>query len=515
MKRLACLRARTLLFLLNSACLTACLGGDATPLDAPSSDGLALQSQTLSHAGTQTCTIRVGSGGTTREYTAELGEGEMRVFGAVPASEFIRATSGPCHFRVYNGQAMTGESVVLGTNLNTRIRAGVDGLTRKDKGGGQTWSVRSILMVLRPSTCRVRLGANGVRMDYFADYVTPLPASDRVDAFVGGDCAAELHAGLDFGASDASNRKKLLHPSAASASTYDPGFVARSLAIWDNQNVCPQEAQDAGRCLPQVTLAESVFASGPADADDDGLDDALENELAHAFAPVHYNHSSENGTRAQIYVAADGTPVTEPATLFQVRPYGASGISIQYMRLWLRDVWDSPTCPGHRGDSQRHTLYLSTSAESAAGHGRFWWVSGTDGGIQSDLRWSQGDGSVRGAHFVRVAGELGPARHLAIYFSKGKHHEYADSGWSGQPDKECVADRAHVDGRGHQHEPPYPMRLASLSAPPGAGDASDVGNVGSRAHPFFDDLTPYGFPGECVWGCGNFYDANPVDRGFE
>jgi hypothetical protein len=440
----------------------------------------------------------------------------MQGFASVPASDFVRSTSGPCHFRLYNGEDYTGASVVLGSNLTGRIRPGVDGLTRKDTGGGSTWKVRSIEVYALSPVCRLRLGANGVRMDYFADYVSNMPASDRLDDFGEGDCAAQIHESAEFGAHDVDNRSKFLHPSGSAAGTYDPGFAVRSLAVWNNHQVCPELARDQGRCLPQVSLDHAIDAPNAAlDRDADGLDDELENELALAFAPVHYNHSSENATRSAIYVAAGGEAVTEPATVFQVRPYGADGILIQYMRLWLRDVWGSPTCPGHRGDSQRHTLYLSTSPKGAADHARFWWVSGTDGGIQSDLRWNQGDGSLRGAHFVRLTGEQGPARHLAVYFSKGKHHEYADSGWSGQADKECVADHAYVDGRGHEHAPPYPMRVASLRAPLGHGDALDVTNVGSREHPFFDDLEPYGFAGECVWNCGKFYDANPPDRGFE
>lgn len=502
-------------FLAALLMLSACLGTEED-LDLTVVEKNSAALEAFSNEAAQTCTIRLGSGGQTYEYTARLSANESQVFASVAASEFVRSTSGPCHFRIYNGANLAGSHVVLGTNLTGRIRAGLDAITRKDTGGGRTWKVRSIELVRRPEVCRLRAGGNGVRMEYFEDYVTPTPAMDRIDYLAGGECAAQVYATADFGADDAHNRFKRLQPTSTSRSPYDPGFATGSLAIWRVEATCPEFTKDQGRCLPQTTLERSLYTSNTTrDRDRDGLDDELENALAEAFAPVYLNHSTENATREAAYIDVEGEPVPEPVTIFQVSSDGPGTLRIQYMRLWLQDIWGTPTCPGHKGDSQRHTIWLATSPTDAPDHGQFWYVSRTNGGIQSDLAWRAGDDALRAPHFVRLSGESGPPRHLAIYFSKGKHHEYADSGWSGKPDKECIADTAYVNGRGHLHVPPYPMRAANLRAPRGRGDAFQRNNVGSRAYPFFDDLAPYGFPGECVWNCGKFYSANEPSRGFD
>ncbi len=510
-------RTRALGVLALSFALSACYGEELSANEAAQSEGgqevkLALTSSAL----IERCTIRLGSGGRTYEHSVTLDEGEQQAVKGVSASEFIRSTHGPCHFRIYNGADLTGPSVVLGTNLTTRIRAGEDGLTRKDRGGGDTWKVRSVMIYRTSTACTMRAGANGARMEYHVDYASPLPGLNRIDHLTGANCSAQVHKAADFGAKDSNNRFKRLHASSMSRAAYDPGFAVRSLALWSDKSECLSVAKDKGRCLPQTLLTENIYtATADGDRDQDGLDDWLEDELADAFTPAYFNHSTENATRTSVYINADGAPMLEPATIFQVSPYDSSTIRIQYMRLWLNDIWGSPTCPGHAGDSQRHTLYLRTLDASSAQRGQFWYVIKVGGGIQDELRWELGDDSLRSAHFIRLSDESGPARHLAIYFSKGKHHEYADSGWSGAPDKECVADLAYVNGRGHQHTPSYPMRLASLRSPQGQGDAFDFTNVGNIAHPFFDDLASYGFASECVWGCGDFYRANSPSRGFD
>jgi hypothetical protein len=481
---------------------------------------VAVQQSALS----RTCTIQIGGGGATYTYSASLDEGESMSWSSVTTSQFIRTTSGPCHFRVYNGTNFSGSSVVLGTDLTERIRAGIDGITLKDDGGGDTWNIRSLIIGRKPDECRLNIGGNGVRMGYFAN-ANPVPAMDRISEFLGsggGDCGANIWNDVDYGADDHYNRNKSLHPSDINVQ-YDPGFKVRSLKIWDDGNTCPLDAQDNGRCLPQISLATNLYGNFNGDRDADGLDDRMEDLVAEAFRPAQYNHSSENGTRTGIFTDASGVSVIEPATVFQVRPDGIGTVKIIYMKLWLEDVWDGDVitdlsnCSEHHGDSQWTYVWITTRLPGNSTYGFFWHVFETSGGIDGDLAWHQNDGSLRGAHFVRGPGESGIPRHLAIYYSKGKHHEYADSGWSGVTDKQCGMFNAYVNGRGEDHNPPYPFRLAAVRSPYNRGDAFHYSNVGSKAHHFFNDLVPFGFPDQCVFGCGDFYSdlAKSVDSKFQ
>jgi hypothetical protein len=254
------------------------------------------------------------------------------------------------------------------------------------------------------------------------------------------------------------------------------------------------------------------------DQDRDELVDELENELATAFRPIYVNHSTEDATRVDAYTTVTGESVIEPVTVFQVHPVRDGEIIIQFMKLWLWDVYDSFWCGGHKGDSQRHEVYLKTApSDDPSRHNTFWYIYKTTGGIESDLKWETEDGSIRGASFERLPGDSSsvPANHLVVYFTKGKHHEYADQGWSGQTDKDCSTINAYINGRGELHDPPLPKRAAIIRSARGTGDRFDFTNVGSREFPHFNDLEPYGFPGESFWDGGHFYDAGAADRGFE
>jgi hypothetical protein len=468
-------------------------------------------------AETAACAIVVGGGGKSHRYDARLAPGQSARFDGVPASDFVRSTSGPCVFVVYNDAGFAGRSVRLGSELDDRIRAGLDGIVRRDKGGGETWRVRSVRMERVETACRLRLGGGGVRMTYFAGVHPEVPAMDRVGELVGEGCTADIWNGTDFGAHDPDNRFKSLHASGPRSEAYDPGFGVRSLRIMAGAARCPAFARDQGRCLPQILLDRGLRTeSAPRDRDRDGLDDEMENQLAAAFRPIYVNHSSEDGTRTGIYRSAGGDSVSEPATLFQVDREGKDEIVIRFMKLWRRDVYDQVLCGGHEGDSQPHRLYLRTAPAGDARRGRFWFVHRVRGGIEQDLDWAAGDRSLRGPRFEGEAGANGTATHLVIYFSKGKHHEYGDGGWSGQTDRGCVNIKAHTNGRGQLHQPPLPRRAAILRSPAGHGDRFDFTNVGTVAHPFFDDLGPYGFPGQRVWSGKLFYSkkAQPVCRIF-
>jgi len=403
--------------------------------------------------------------------------------------------------------------VQLGTNLRERIRAGIDGITRKGGGGGQTWRIRSLrIRRVRTTACRLHIGGNGVRMDYYPHSYSVTPAMDRITRFLGGDCSAKVWNQSSYGNNDGNNRFKYLHPSGNRNSVYDPGFRIRSMKINHHGNTCSAQTKEHGRCLPQVDFHTSVFAPRPLgrydrDDDADGIKDIFEDLLAQAFRPIYIFHSSENATRRGIYRLQTGTPVDEPATIFQVRKRSRDTIQIQFMKLWAWDRYDSVWCGGHRGDSQRNSIYLRTPS-SGSDRGKLWWVYKTSGGIEGDLGWEQGSRALRKPAFENLPYESGPGGHLVIYFSKGKHHEYADGGWSGQDDKECPTINAYTNGRGGR-------RAAVLLAPYGAGDQYGHTNVGRRSHQFFNDLAPYSFGGECIWNCGNFYTSSPASNGFE
>lgn len=474
------------------------------------------------------CAIRVGESGKTWTYSKKLALGQVAEWPSNKAASFIRSTSGPCHITIYNKENFKGRRVTLGSNLNGRIRAGLDGIRYKDSGGGETWRIRSIKIKRVDTTCRLRIGGNGIRMDYYVGNIPSVPAMDRISWFLGGDGSAKIWNDVSFGLNDKNNRFKALHPSGQRSGSYDPGFRVRSIKIHKESGKCPSYAKDRGRCLPQTILKRSIYSvRGKQDLDEDGLVDAFENQLATAFRPIYVNHSTENATRVNAYTTVTGKSVIEPVTIFQVHPVKPGEIVIRFMKLFLWDRQDTWTCPGHKGDSQAHEIYLLTTPLGGDSlYGRFWYLYKTTDGIENDLRWQKGDGSIRGVTFEKWPGErnvAGTANHEVIYFTKGKHHEYADGGWSGQTDKRCGYVKAHIDSRGQLHNPSLPKRIAIIRSPRGKGDRFDFNNVGrgkstkDRKFRFFDDLTPFGFPGKRVWSGKIFYTtkAGPVNRRFE
>lgn len=149
------------------------------------------------HAAAVECRIVLGDDGASSTIVANLnttGGPVSQSFANVTASSFVRSTTGPCTFQIYNSGNFTGDQVTLGSGITTRIRAGLDGVSRKDSGGGETWRVRSVFIVLRqPALCTLRVGhTNGVQMDYYSD-ANSVPAQNRVYSLTGCSSAA-LHA---------------------------------------------------------------------------------------------------------------------------------------------------------------------------------------------------------------------------------------------------------------------------------------------------------------------------------
>ena len=111
--------------------------------DWESMDGFRESKQALSVV----CSISLGGGGETEVINLYEGQPSVLQVNTSANWDFIRQTTGPCHFVVYNGTDGTGSYVNLGSDLNDKIRAGEDGVRYKDEGGGNTWKIRSVKIV--------------------------------------------------------------------------------------------------------------------------------------------------------------------------------------------------------------------------------------------------------------------------------------------------------------------------------------------------------------------------------
>ncbi|MEE2786135.1 MAG: hypothetical protein VX589_02280, partial [Myxococcota bacterium] len=386
---------------------------------------------------TERCQISFQTQGRPTTITRQVVRGQPSLIPSIGPFDFITATSGNCLFTVYNGADFAGRYVVVGTHLTGRIRAGMDGINHGKQGGHDTWRIRALKIEAAPDTdCRLTVGIHGAHMMYFPGRFAHIPAVDRALQFDGKDCHSVLWNKPGFGQGDANGRFSIIHPVNRVAS-HDIGFRARALEVNRSSFQCPEFTRDnGGRCLPNWTLPTSIYVGPgpptPRDLDRDGLDDAFENRLAHAFRPIYFNDTNEHASRTQTYRTVDDQPVSEPVTIFEVAPSGTDDIAIRYMRLWRRDISESTFCRGHEGDSQRHAVHIRTTR---AQHGRFWWVRRTTIGINGDLSWRQNQGRHHSVHFMPSPDHPRQLpRHLAIHFSQGKHHEYADARWSGQRD---------------------------------------------------------------------------------
>ncbi|MFZ4656394.1 MAG: hypothetical protein ACOYNY_05260 [Caldilineaceae bacterium] len=201
------------------------------------------------------CSITIGADGESKTYTTN-GYGE---FNAVMVSNFVRDTDGFCTFIIYNDVNFGGLRVVLGTDLQGQIRAGLDGVEKRKHGGGDTWRIRSLKIVpVVDKLCKLVVGGNGVRMTYYngftepehsnPGYFDPVPAMDRAESFEGpsparGDetyCSANLYVGTGFTWNDLHYPKTILP---FGPSLYKPGFRVRSFKICLRSSPCPVEPE--------------------------------------------------------------------------------------------------------------------------------------------------------------------------------------------------------------------------------------------------------------------------------
>lgn len=115
----------------------------------------------FSPAYAEKCSITLGGDGRSRTETTESSKDFHHIGGRW---EFIRSTSGPCIFKVYNkDQLQQGRSNVYGSNITGRIRIGAKGA--QNKGG---WKARSLSIVkIKNPSCSITLGDNGVRQTFY------------------------------------------------------------------------------------------------------------------------------------------------------------------------------------------------------------------------------------------------------------------------------------------------------------------------------------------------------------
>lgn len=224
------------------------------------------------------------------------------------------------------------------------------------------------------------------------------------------------------------------------------------------------------------------------DADQDGLVDAAEAELAEAFKPFQVFDSRENARRPH-----------EPVSLFQVRPLGCAGprsrcagapvtLSVVYLNLWQ---WDGGYGPGsacrdkHKGDNQEVRLTLVSDDD-----GQSFRLVEVGMGV---FVWPTKSGSV----------EFRDGRRPTIYYSAGKHHQFFDTRLDGKdsPHSAWGCNDA-VDGKGAAFDAELNFR----------GMPS---NAGEPEYPLLGPLDDRGFPGEDAWGrkdfCGGL-NSCPADN---
>jgi len=220
-----------------------------------------------------------------------------------------------------------------------------------------------------------------------------------------------------------------------------------------------------------LTLTRDAFTEDRAlDRDGDCLDDAVEHEIAHAFAPLYVFDSRENARRPD-----------EPATLYQVTSRGgcrAADVELRYAYLFADDggYAESSVCGDrHPGDNQYLRLTLRVDADARTVTLRDLWAWGFSWPM-NDARFDEG-------------------RHAVIFLSAGKHHPYFDTRVDGEGSPySSVGCAEAMDGRGHR-------ALAAVERMDVPRGRCNVGERGAHAGAdFIDDLGVFGYAGERAWG---------------
>ncbi|BAY83930.1 hypothetical protein NIES267_34240 [Calothrix parasitica NIES-267] len=105
------------------------------------------------------CTIIFGRGGASLPISNDRENNFRTIDGPW---DFIRETSGNCHFEVFNENSFSGRRVLYGTDVSKRIRIGAKGA--QNKNGCRS---RSLRIIPRPRRrCSITLGDNRVSQTF-------------------------------------------------------------------------------------------------------------------------------------------------------------------------------------------------------------------------------------------------------------------------------------------------------------------------------------------------------------
>jgi hypothetical protein len=215
------------------------------------------------------------------------------------------------------------------------------------------------------------------------------------------------------------------------------------------------------------------------DADGDGLDDGLEDELAQRFLPwVWFDRGEDAG-------CADPATPTNPGTvLARVRPHPADPgkVAIMYAVLFRRDCGDW-FGGGHSGDVEALSVTLAPNAGCPTGYAAFALKTTAHEGTAFQHTDEAELGNT--CDWGRAAGAS--SQWARVYAAENKHGIYA---W----DSTCDSGAAGNDNCSESFTLPF-----------------NVANVGEDHARRIDELSAYQFPGEYAWSDVPF--SGSLDRG--
>lgn len=156
-----------------------------------------------------------------------------------------------------------------------------------------------------------------------------------------------------------------------------------------------------------------------ADADRDGLDDALEQALLERFAPTLYLSQRECDSRPAEFRPSTGDPrvLARNGTLYgRVSPHGSTArpgtwVEVQYFHLWGRDCGRA----GHDLDAEHVSALLRAEGDPAipdAWRAEFWYAGAHEGTLCDK------------SHVGRAAGLRAERNGPVVWVSRGKHASY-------------------------------------------------------------------------------------------
>jgi hypothetical protein len=233
----------------------------------------------------------------------------------------------------------------------------------------------------------------------------------------------------------------------------------------------------AGVWISNTVTADQCFEGGHTDADQDGLSDFCENNLAEAFAPE------------LVLASALNDPATrEPR--WAARPLGNNQVMIVYLLAYHMDYGSvhlgcpiAPGCQGHPGDSE--AIGLVVEYQPSTEH---WLLVGAKYSNHTSYKYFETPGSY--PKQLQYPGQKG-GRPRA-YVATGKHANYSSAASCYEGNPPYYTDHCSIDR--------FEIVVTGASR-----------NVGSHAVQFQDCVTsthpvyaPLGHP-ECFWSGTTFH----------